>query len=124
MNTSFNIGGDEIRARVKAAPWSFFHLPVECWTSELALIAWRHIGFVLARVPSDFSPELYFEDGKWEQFLELLCESASIATLLTSGNSPCWRSIAHIIDDYLSSKDAIDTGEQLPQFSDLSNLAD
>lgn len=119
MNTSFNIGGDEIRARVKAAPWSFFHLPVECWTSELALIAWRHIGFVLARVPSDFSPELYFEDGKWEQFLELLCGNPLVAALATSGTTHNWRSAVSCINDHLAHQNTYDREEQLPYFSDF-----
>lgn len=119
MNTPFAPSRDEIRARVEAAPWGIFHLPVDCWTNELALVAWRQVRFVLARVPSDFSPELYFETGKWEQFLELLCESAIIATLLNSSNPRNWPSVVSAIDDHLASKDASDKSEQLPYFSVL-----
>lgn len=119
MNTPFDNGRDEIRARVEAAPWSFFHLPDECWTSELALVAWRQVRFVLARVPCDFSPEQYFENGKWEQFLELLCESAIVVTLATSSSPQSWHSVVSCIDDHLLSKDLNDQGAQLPNFSDL-----
>lgn len=114
MNTPFDIGTEEISAAVEASPWSFFQLPVEWWTKELALLAWRQVGFVLARVPGDFSPGLYFESGKWEQFLELLCESASVATLLTSSNPRNWQSVVSSIDDYLASKGVNDKSEQLP----------
>lgn len=119
MNTPYEIGCEEIRARVEAAPWSFFHFPIECWTTELALIAWRHISFVLARVPSDFSPELYFEDGKWEQFLELLWGNAIVAGLVTSCSPQNWASVVRCIDDHLASKNVNDRYEELPDFSDL-----
>lgn len=119
MNTPFEINREEVRARVEAAPWSFFHFPVEFWTTELALIAWRHIGFVLARVPSDFLPELYFEDGKWEQFLELLCGTPLVAALATSGTTHTWPSAVSCINDHLAYKSSDDGEEQLPHFADL-----
>lgn len=110
---------DEIRARVETAPWSFFHFPVECWTHELALVAWRQVRFVLARVPSDFSPELYFEIGNWDQFLELLCESPIVAALATASNPRDWQSVVSCIDDHLQSRGVNEAGEHLPDFSDL-----
>lgn len=119
MNTPFDIGSDELRAKVEAVPWSFFHFPIECWTKELALIAWRQVGFVLARVPSDFSPELYFDDGKWEQFLELLCGSPLVAALATSGTTRNWRSAVGCINDHLAHQSSDDGEEQLPYFADL-----
>lgn len=119
MNTLFEIDSDEMRARVEAVPWSFFHFPVEFWTTELAHIAWRHIGFVLAKVPSDFSPELYFDDGKWELFLELLCESPVVAALATSGTNRNWGSAVSCINAHLASKGADDGQELVPYFADL-----
>lgn len=119
MNTPADNSRDEIRARVEAAPWSFFHFPVETWTTELALIAWRHIGFVLARVPSDFSPELYFDDGKWAQFLELLCGTPLVAALATSGTTRNWSSAVSCINDHLAYRSVDDREEQLPYFADL-----
>ncbi len=118
MNTPLEIGRDEIRAKVEAAPWAFFHLPVECWTNELALIAWRQVGFVLSRVPSDFSPEQSFEGGKWEQFVELLLGNAVVAGLATSYSANNWASVVNCIDAYLASKDVNDTYEELPGFLD------
>lgn len=112
------IGTDALRAKVGEAPWSFFHLPVECWTTELALIAWRHVGFVLARVPSDFSPSSYFDDGKWEQFVELLCGNPIVAILATSGATQNWRSVVSCINDYLVHKNTNEREVQLPYLAD------
>lgn len=101
-----NLGTDAFRAKVEEAPWSFFHLPVECWTTELALIAWPQVSFVLARAPYDFVPEDYFESGKWERFMELLCENATVATLLTSCCHRNWQRVVNGINDYLALKAA------------------
>lgn len=119
MNTKLDSGRDEIRAKVEAAPWAFFHLPVECWTRELALIAWRQVGFVLSRVPSDFSPEQSFEGGKWEQFIELLCGNQLVADLATSYAPRDWPSAVSCINDHLAHKDSDVGEEELPYFDDL-----
>jgi hypothetical protein len=114
-----NLGTDAFRAKVEEAPWSFFHLPVECWTTELALIAWPQVSFVLARAPYDFVPEDYFESGKWERFLELLCESAIVATLISASGHKDWRSFVRRVNDRVLSKKAADSSMHLPNLSDL-----
>ena len=104
------------RARVEAAPWCFFHIPVVFRTKDLALIAWRHVSYVLARQTVGFVPEVYFGKGDWEQFVELLCGGSLTVYLLVVENRQSWHEVVQAIDAHISTASISHVAVALPYF--------
>ena len=119
MNVEMSGGSSAIpldyRALVQQSPWAFFHIPKDSWSRELALIAWRQVGFVLAEQSVDFLPDDYFANNEWEQFVELLCDGDSIHYQLVSENRKSWQEVVSAINSYMAASCVCLTAEPLPE---------
>lgn len=101
---------------VKSGGWHYFKVPVALRTKEMALLAWKVVSFVFARMSTDILPTEYVPEAEWKQFIELLCDGQFVVYLLASENRQSWCEVVQVIDAHIAASSVHMQPASLPVF--------